>query len=351
MNKQEILKSFIDRFADLPIQGSEQWLINRKFTIGGSDMPILVGANPYSNIRELIEQRIGLRTFTGNMYTKWGSVLEVLVVKILEKEWKCKVYETGSLPGVVPGQKYSPDGLLYIDFINKIVLIEIKCAARRAAANKIPKMYLPQLLTGLDTIRIADIGLFIDVMFRRCSIQSFMFNTYYDYAFHSRKYVELPIALCAVCMYEEKATDYFNAFKEQYNTNGWVDIGGCSIDDMEFVFNAISSNILKVYYPSYITDSEVKSSSIIDECIEYCESNEFNIISILPLKIFEFKTLKLDRNSWRKKKSSKSKSVEPSYVESHKCIIDTVIQQIRNLDGMEPEEQKKELDILYPPKI
>lgn len=48
-NKVKELKNFIEDNKHLPEQGSEQWLRNRKFTIGGSEMSTITGDNPYKN--------------------------------------------------------------------------------------------------------------------------------------------------------------------------------------------------------------------------------------------------------------------------------------------------------------
>ena len=337
MSKLQVLLDFLEEHKNLPAQGSEQWLLDRKFTIGGSEIPTIVGKNPYSNIRELIEGHVGIRVFKGNIYTMWGNLLEPLVIKILEKKWRCHIYSTGSLPGVIPGQKYSPDGLVYLDFINKIVLIEIKCAARRAANGKIPEMYKPQLFTGLDSIRIADIGVFVDAMFRRCPLSSFLFNTFYDYTMHSRSSIGQPLLLCAVCIYEEITTNIYDTFKTRNNvpSDSWVDIGACSIEDAEYILKAD----LKAYYPSYSLET---GGLIIEECIAYCNENKFNIIAILPLKLFKIETIILNRDDWKKKET------KLSYIETHSKSITNVINNIRLIDSLPAEEKLERLDLLYP---
>ena len=336
MSKLQVLLDFLEEHKNLPVQGSEQWLLDRKFTIGGSEIPTIVGKNPYSNIRELIEGHVGIRVFKGNIYTMWGNLLEPLVIKILEKKWRCHIYSTGSLPGVIPGQKYSPDGLVYLDFLNKIVLIEIKCAARRSANGKIPEMYKPQLFTGLDTIRIADLGIFVDAMFRRCPVSSFSSNYYYDYNMHSRSSIGKPLLLCAVCMYEEIATDTYDSIKIKNNVdNGWVDMGACSIEDAEYIFKAN----LKAYYPSYSAED---GKSIIEECVAYCIENKFNIIAILPLKLFKIETIILNRDDWKKKET------ELSYIETHRQVITDVIENIKIIDALPAKDKIQRLDLMYP---
>ncbi|MDO4681108.1 MAG: YqaJ viral recombinase family protein [Aerococcus sp.] len=51
---------------------------NRQRYVGGSDVPTILGINPYRTQYELAREKIGLteRTFEGNEYTQFGNVLE-----------------------------------------------------------------------------------------------------------------------------------------------------------------------------------------------------------------------------------------------------------------------------------
>ena len=88
MSKEQQLIAFINAHKYLPSQGSRKWLEDRKFNIGGSEMAIITGQNPYNTIKNLIETHLGLVTFNGNINTYWGSVIENLVVKIFEEKTK-----------------------------------------------------------------------------------------------------------------------------------------------------------------------------------------------------------------------------------------------------------------------
>lgn len=362
MSKQKLLDDFIARFKYLPVQKSKKWLEDRKYSIGGSEMGIIAGYNPYKSLRDLVENHIGITEFNGNINTYWGSIIEDLVTDILEKKWNCKIHETGSLPGVVEYQKYSPDGLVYLDFLNKIVLIEIKSAARRIANGKIPRMYKPQIYTGLDTIPIADMGLFVDALFRRCSIEDFEFSDKYDNEIHPNKPLGSPLALCAICIYEELYSTNYDSIKMEYgkNKNEWIDAGKCPQEDLEKILCDTINHKLKFFMPSFVEDSLVSEKDIqkiFEEFEEFTKENKFEPIAVMPLKLFKMEIIPVGKDDWKKKYNRKTREwefsevkEERSFVQVHQPIIEKVVNQIKMLDRLSLDEQLRELDKLYPPE-
>lgn len=359
MNKKKALDDFINNFKNLPPQRSKQWLIERKFTIGGSEMGIIAGHNPYKDLRGLVENHLGLSVFNGNINTYWGSILEDLVTVILEKKMGCKIHETGSLPGVIDKQKYSPDGLAYVDFLDKIILIEIKSAVRRIANGKIPRMYKPQLYTGLDTIPIADIGLFVDALFRRCTVDDLEFNHKYDTIIHPDKPLGSPLALCLICIYEETYSTNYDLLKKKHRKSKteWIDAGKCSQNDLEIILKDTTEHKLKFFMPSYIDNIDTHTYNMFNEFTEFVTTNKYEPIAIMPLKLFKMEIIPVERDSWKHTYNRKSKCWElptdhvddkKNYVQSHQETIERVVSQIRSLDKLSPEQQLEELDKLYP---
>jgi hypothetical protein len=369
INKQELLKDFINKFKYLPSQGSKEWLQDRKFKIGGSEMGTIAGHNPYKNIRGLVEGHLGITVFNGNINTYWGSILEDLVTNILEKKWDCKIHETGSLPGVIDSQGYSPDGLVYLESLDKIVLIEIKSAARRIANGKIPRMYKPQIYTGLDTIQIADMGYFVDAMFRRCSLEDLMFNNKYDTIMHPDKPLGLPQALCMICIYEVVYSSNYDNIKKRHGKEKeeWIDAGKCGIEDIELILGDTSSRKLKFFIPHVkftkdLSDKiPIESERLImfNEFEKFVVENKYEPIAIMPLKLFRMDIIPVERNDWKKTYNRKTKKWELndennkpeqiSFVKSHQNTIEIIINQIKQLDEMKLNDQLIELDKLYPP--
>ena len=93
LNKEKKLKDYIDSYKHLPEQRSKEWLNNRILTIGGSEMSTISGDNPYKNLRDLIESHLGLTEFRGNINTYWGTILENLVIKMMETKMNTKIYQ------------------------------------------------------------------------------------------------------------------------------------------------------------------------------------------------------------------------------------------------------------------
>ena len=86
---QELRKIKIKQLAKLiennkyaPAQGSEEWKKARYFSIGGSEIAIFMsdipGNKPHKSIRKLIENKLGMDSFDGNKYTRWGNICEEL---------------------------------------------------------------------------------------------------------------------------------------------------------------------------------------------------------------------------------------------------------------------------------
>lgn len=141
------------------------------------------------------------------------------------------MYETGSLEGAVPHQRYSPDGLgivkikceaKYDDEMIEteeycIVLFEYKSPYSSIPHGIIPKHYLPQVKTGLCSIPIADFAIFINNMYRKCSMDNLNISLEYDTDFHSRdkKFIaEDILALGVNIFYQTKEQQ--NRFTELY---------------------------------------------------------------------------------------------------------------------------------------
>lgn len=378
MNKQrkiKLLNDFFEKHKHLPEQNSKQWLEERKFFIGGSEVSTIAGKNPFKNIRGLIEGHLGLAPFSGNINTYWGSILEDYTVQILENMWGCKIRETGSLPGAIYEQKYSPDGLVYLEFWDQIVLLEIKNAIRRVANGRVPESYKPQIYTGLATIPIADRALFIDSMFRRCSLRDFNFTTAYDTVIHPKKPVNNPILLGAVFIYEDKYSGGYDALKAKYGKKGqieYIDGGLCEPDDLATLLADAKHKKLVCIFPKTLkydcdekhecdekekTDEEKNIShrvAITKQFLEVATINSYTPICILPLKLFKFEIVPVERDDWKKKYNKKTRKYEmqetpyKNYVESLATTIRKVIGQIKDLDGLSPENVEKRLDELYP---
>jgi hypothetical protein len=357
--KQIILEKFLKKHANLPGQRTQAWLDDRKFNIGGSEIGTVAGFNPYKGARELIEGHLGITSFRGNINTYWGTVLEDMVTKILEKLWDCKLYETGSLPGVIPGQKFSPDGLTYLSYIDKIVLVEIKSAARRVAGNSIPRQYKPQLYCGLDTVQIADFAIFVDAMFRRCSLENWDMTSKHCSVVHRPSKVDKPLALCFVGIYEKMYSEEYDDLIEDLD-QPYIDAGACDLETLERLLKDAAETRLRFYLSETIMEDKTVNAntcqSTLDEFADFCTANGHHPVAVMPLKLFKLSLIPAYRDDWKtafvdRKKVNKLVMTEASttYVRHYEKDITDIINIVKRLDVLPRDEQLSEIDDLYPP--
>ena len=242
--KKNILEAYVKEFALLPKQGSIEWIENRMETIGGSEMSIITGENPYSSMADLVAGKVGFSKFSGNVATRWGSLFEnmsSLIFKIMFTDNE-KVYEIGSIQhNVIKHHKYSPDGLSIVNIGNqdKIILLEFKAPYLTIPTDKIPNHYNAQIKSGMCTINIADHGLFINNMFRKCDLEKLNFDGTYDTNYHreSKKNIEIIDdivkngALAHGIIYFDMSEENISKFNELFNFTESEDIMYDSDDD------------------------------------------------------------------------------------------------------------------------
>ena len=208
--KQNIINEYKSKFNTMQ-QRTKEWYNIRKTTIGGSEISTILGLNPFKSKKALIGEKIGLSKFVGNDATRWGTLFEDVT-----KQWteKCllmpkSITEIGNIEGINPRQRYSPDGIgvvklnTEIELDNEIietndyfiVLFEFKSPFKSIPDQKVPKYYLPQVLTGLLNINITEIGIFVNNSYRKCPLSYINEknynkiingkNIYYDNNYHN----------------------------------------------------------------------------------------------------------------------------------------------------------------------
>lgn len=93
----------------------EQWLEERKKTIGGSEIGAILGMHPWQSAYSLWAEKTGrIPAFEGNLTTKLGSYLEEFVAKLFEETTGKKVQRTNYIyrNDKYAGLHASPDRLL-----------------------------------------------------------------------------------------------------------------------------------------------------------------------------------------------------------------------------------------------
>jgi hypothetical protein len=217
------VRAFILANKNLAPQGSEEWLKTRQSIVGGSELSILIGKNPFSSIADLVASKCGLSKFVNNVATKWGNIFEELTRIITQLMFipdislseEC-IYETGSLEGIIPHHRFSPDGLTVVickkangELVPIIALLEFKSPLSSIPAGVIPPYYLPQVKAGLCDIDMTEMGLFINNMYRKCTLAQFGNNPEYNRNFHvsdlkKKVTVQEPLAIGILGIYQTK---------------------------------------------------------------------------------------------------------------------------------------------------
>ena len=185
------IKYLQDRFANLPVQGSDEWLRNRSSQFGGSEIAALMGKNRYSSLNDVIKSK-KVPTKNDNVACKWGHCFEIVAKHHLTKERHEEIFEFGSIPHSTMPIAYSPDGLVVHD--NKIVLLEIKCPIMRGVSS-IPEIYQYQIQTGMHVLQCHK-TMFTQYKFRHCSVQQLKDDTRYNRWFHKESYKRAPECAC-----------------------------------------------------------------------------------------------------------------------------------------------------------
>ncbi|SME65108.1 Putative recombinase [Faustovirus ST1] len=165
-------------------QRTDKWCEVKMYTVGGSQVAVLEGANPYETERDLVAHKVGLedKKAKGAMFeiaVNWGNVFEDVLRKYAEMIYKCKVVADDAfiLDTECEAMSYSPDGLGIVEDPGSgeryIALFEFKCPWSRQVGGKIPKYYRSQVLMGLGIIHVAAKGIYLEAAFRLCRADQF----------------------------------------------------------------------------------------------------------------------------------------------------------------------------------
>jgi hypothetical protein len=214
--KQARLEAFVAKHKDNPPQRSAGWLENKRWTVGGSEVAALMGKNPYSRAHDVVAAKAGIRVFRGAAACDWGTFFEAIVEKVVEVDCGTALVGTDiSVPapaGPLEGlHANSPDGYGLIELYQAggewrllrtdeetgraaagrprktvAALFEFKCPHTRAPKGGIPAQYTPQIWSGLALAPVADQGLYVDAVFRKCPLAALGPQPGHDGAYHSK---------------------------------------------------------------------------------------------------------------------------------------------------------------------
>lgn len=115
----------------VPAYGTPEWLAWRRGGLGASDLPAILGLDPYRSEHDVWLEKTGQRPgFSGNAKTRWGHRLEAVGLEW----WSLNAHPNGNLAVTSTGEPYSqpayphlwctPDGI--VRELGMHVAIEVK---------------------------------------------------------------------------------------------------------------------------------------------------------------------------------------------------------------------------------
>jgi len=249
----------------LPKQRSKEWFAIRKLSIGGSEISTIIGQNPYQKKEHLIYSKLNDK-FESNIFTLWGTLFENITVHIIKDFMICgnSNIELSSLPGIIDRQRYSPDSIGIVKMIDgeyKIILFEFKSPSNRFPGDNIPYYYIPQIKTGLCSIKECDMGIFIDTLYKICMLKEFddnnLFNKYKSVKSNGIKCNPIMMGIIYIHVNEELLHMLTNKslltiVNKLITNNKVIDFGNISEELMIELIHAINSGVINLYYEKHI---------------------------------------------------------------------------------------------------
>ena len=179
------------------MQRTPEWVSLRGTVIGASELAALVRMSTYGNFESLARKKSrNNHSSYSNSACWWGTIFEDVAVKFAEREFSTKIHGTNICvrpPEDSPLHKkhvVSPDGYGVVDFVEQdngwhiarksedvakygrrislAALFEFQCPHRGHPKGFVPRQYLPQVWAGLDISPFTNIGVFCDMVVRKC---------------------------------------------------------------------------------------------------------------------------------------------------------------------------------------
>lgn len=147
-------------------QRSLGWETKRAKMLTATDIPTILGVNPYQTADELILRKLGKsEKFEGNVFTQWGNMFEdVAMFQVYKKifDITSEIIQVGLVDHPsIPFLGASPDFIL-----PQGKIVEIKCPFKRHVCGIVPEHYYPQVQLQLEVCDL-DIADFFECEFHK----------------------------------------------------------------------------------------------------------------------------------------------------------------------------------------
>jgi len=331
-----ILDNFISLYKGIK-QRDANWYKAMATTIGGSEISSLLAISeneelrkyksPYSNFMDIVNNKIAILKGEqvwrdGGVACWWGTLFEEVITKIVEIELGSEIKGDSICIQMIKGHRNSPDGYIIAHFcedknntennekiykfyttdmdpklikFSRIVMLEFKCPISRKPSLEVPNHYIPQLWSGLAVSNIASMALFIDSIFRKCSLSMMGNNDQYDKIYHNKDQtieVSNPICWGIIALYSKNKPTSF------------IDMGEVSFTDFNFIMGRINDKIIKtevaVPWFSNGTYTGNKRGNLITineeiERLKLITPKGYYFLGVLPWKLFHSSYLPVKR--------------------------------------------------------
>lgn len=326
----EILNAWIEfHESNGIVQHSAEWLREKRFVVGGSKIAMVMGECPYSAVSQyVIEKSAGINIQMG-IAAQWGNMMEEIIKQQVERDFSCTILGENLFvrDPTYKGVAYSPDGVavmhigargshpnrggsvcnLIVDLPGdnpsektpRIVLVEFKCPWSRIPNGSPPDNYVPQVLMGLDMIRIASVGLLAEGIYRRCTVPQLATEEFNDE--HTAKSKNAPksplpsihsgiIGIFVVShpiqshgLYDDWPT-WYRQLQEWRKSNG-ADFGALPADLFTVLMAAVDRRELSTWYPR----STMSAADASREFMGCCKTT-----GCIPLGVIPWKLIRID---------------------------------------------------------
>lgn len=338
----QLIDDFVNIYNSDIKQKDTEWYRLMGTTVGGSEIAAIMSLNRYTSYYGVIESKIEICKGTKNFNSSndisccWGTIFENVIERYVSIDLGNEVKGTKMCIQKYEGHRNSPDGYVVANFylkdnvyhiwttdmpremimLSMILLLEFKCPISRRPTGDVPKYYKPQVLSGLAVSPVAHKGLFVDAIFKKCSLDQLGDNGKYDIVFHKKTVTNLlPIAWGIIPVYAptSKITDnikemYESHFNINFNeeNNNVIDLGDTTIELFKKMMKAMSE---KELIPTRPTIKFLDGRGDID-CLEIGDKPNCILFALLPWKLFDVSYVPIDR--------------EPNFLENIYPLIQTV---------------------------
>ena len=296
-------------------QGTAKWHEIRKYTIGGSSLATIIGANKYESLESFLLARIN-GAFKTSPAIQWGSTFEQVIKSYIERTEHTRIVYDDAICSPRECCTYSPDGLAVIH--GKIVLLEFKCPYSRFPRAGVPDYYLPQILMGLDTFHCAEYALFIEAVFRYCEFDKYDARDYHDQINDTDKMAAFdPQARGALC---------FNAHDPEHELANIYDVFDYDLARVQ----EVQEEVFEEYTRGNLDCEIFWGDSAITEARAYLDPDTG--VGILAWKLLFAKKKRVDRVA--------------GYIDQHYDKIQRAVSILREVGELPTRERKKRINEL-----